>query len=70
MEQESSSRYVLPHLVFGQTLVPPGVLLLKAGDLQHHVGVLHFHFAGEGDPIRPSPGDLRDWAATGTGSGH
>lgn len=53
---------VLPHPVLRHALVSSRVVLLEAGHLQHGVGVLHLHFAGEGHAVRPLPGDLRHGA--------
>lgn len=53
---------VLPHLVLGHALVTARVVLLKAGNLQHGVRVLHFDFAGEGNAVGPPPGDFWDGA--------
>ena len=63
MEGQPTSGRVLPHLVLSYALVASCIILLEAGDLQHGVRVLHFHFAGEGNTISPLPGDLRDGAA-------
>lgn len=62
VEGQSPRGCVLPHLVLSQALVPPCVVLLEAGDLQHSFRVLHFDFAGEGDAVGPLPRDLRDRA--------
>lgn len=62
MEGQSACSDVLPHLVFGHTLIAPRVVLLEAGDLQDGIGVLHLHFAGERDSISPLPSNLRDRA--------
>lgn len=65
VEGQSPGGRVLAHPVLGHALVSSCVVLLEAGDLQHGVGVLHLHLAGEGHPVGPLPGDLRHRARRG-----
>lgn len=65
VEGQPPGGHVLAHPVLGHTLVSSRVVLLEAGDLQHSIGVLHLHFAGEGHAIGPLPGDLRYRAERG-----
>lgn len=65
VEGQSSGGRVLAHPVLGHALIPSRVVLLEAGDLQHGVGVLHLHFAGEGHAVGPLPGDLGHRAGRG-----
>lgn len=68
IEGQSASGCVLAHLVLSHTLVPPCIILLEAGYLQHGIRVLHFDFTGEGNTVSPLPGDLWDGAGRDRGS--
>lgn len=65
VEGQSPGGHVLAHPVLGHALISSRVVLLEAGDLQHGVGVLHLHLAGEGHAVGPLPGDLRHRAGRG-----